>query len=363
MKDYPKNQIELQAEGNKKTYRGIDVCKLLCAILVVVLHAIESSSWYANEVKFVFTRFAVPFFFIASGFFFTLRLEHAEDKKKYFIHYEKRIIITYFIWACVIYLPFEIMSYISNNPESSFLKIVLLLVRRYLFIGPGPYWYLLALFLSIAFLFFCQAHKLDKLLIFFSIFGMTVEIAYTGFRDVLSQYSIFNLAFKGIYFLFSFEFNFIMFGIPFVSVGYYIAQNNITWAKGKSVIIFLIATVGRFIEYNLPILNRDPNGAQFSVCFIFQAIALFLLAKEVHCKSLKTDVFRTIRQLSSTIYFIHSIILYEILNPIITSLTKLPVYADWMIAPKVIITLVLSCLFYYAIRKIDNRHLNYLING
>lgn len=53
----------------QKIYSGIDLFKLVAAVLIVVLHAIETTSWYSNEVKFVITRFAVPFFFIASGFF------------------------------------------------------------------------------------------------------------------------------------------------------------------------------------------------------------------------------------------------------------------------------------------------------
>ena len=363
MKDYQKNQINTHAIESKKTYKGIDACKLICAILVVVLHGVETSSWYPNEVKYVFTRFAVPFFFIASGFFFSLGTECVEDNNKYFIKYERRVLKTYLIWGCIIYLPFEIKLYINNNPGSSAWRIILLLFRRYVLIGPGPYWYLLALFLSIAVVYFCCQLKFERLLTIIALLCLLLEIVYTGFRDVLSCYSLFNSIFEGIYFLFSNENNFIMLGIPFVTVGYYIAKNKTKWTTKKSIIVFFVATAGCLLEYNLEPLHRESNGAQVSVCFIFQAIALFLLAKEVSISNLTNNRSKSIRQLSSTIYYSHLIFLYEILDPMLSSLTKLPVYADWMIAPKVIITLIMCFLFYVAIRRINNRHLNFLING
>ena len=60
--------------SDKRIYTGIDLFKLIAAVLVVLLHAVETSAWYPCEVKFVFTRLAVPFFFIASGFSFLMAL-------------------------------------------------------------------------------------------------------------------------------------------------------------------------------------------------------------------------------------------------------------------------------------------------
>lgn len=55
----------------KKIYNGIDIVKLISAICIVLLHTIETTAWYPCEVKFVFTRFAVPFFLLLLVSFFT----------------------------------------------------------------------------------------------------------------------------------------------------------------------------------------------------------------------------------------------------------------------------------------------------
>ena len=94
----------MECNADSKIYSGIDLFKLIAAVLVVFLHVVETNSWYPNEIKYVFTRFAVPFFFITSGFFFFKGLEKSRDIKAYFIKYEKNLINIFMIWALVIYL-------------------------------------------------------------------------------------------------------------------------------------------------------------------------------------------------------------------------------------------------------------------
>ena len=117
--------------SKKKIYSGIDIFKLISAFLILLLHCVETTDYFPCEVKFVITRFAVPFFFIASGFFFYRGLDHSENKQSYFWKYEKNIAKLYLVWALIIYLPFEIVSYIKMNPGASPIKIVLLLFRRF----------------------------------------------------------------------------------------------------------------------------------------------------------------------------------------------------------------------------------------
>lgn len=80
-------------QGTKKEmYTGIDLFKLIAAFLIVLLHSVETSDFYASGIKYVFTRFAVPFFFITSGYFFSKGLHKASEKRNYFFKYEKTLI-------------------------------------------------------------------------------------------------------------------------------------------------------------------------------------------------------------------------------------------------------------------------------
>lgn len=54
----------------RKRYPMIDICKFLCALLIVALHTKPFNTVFAlDQGLAVLERFAVPFFFCATGFF------------------------------------------------------------------------------------------------------------------------------------------------------------------------------------------------------------------------------------------------------------------------------------------------------
>ena len=347
----------------RKQYSGIDIGKLICAVLVVILHAVETSSFFPCEIKFVFTRFAVPFFFMCSGFFFERGISQAADEKKYFIRYEKHLLIIFAIWTAL-YFPFTLASYIQNNPGASVIKITLLLIRRMFVIGAVPFWYLLAMILSVPFLYFCKKRENNKLLTIAVVLGLLLGLLYTCFQGALSQFALYQYYRNAVYTVFSWEFNFIMYGIPFMGIGYLISAFNVKVSVKVSATVLAVTTLLRLVEFNLPAIFPGEfwENNELSVAFIFQAMAYFLLMKEI-TPGIKKSTSLTIRSLSATIYYTHVFFLYELLNPVLLEYTSLPVYADWMIAPKVIVALLLCVAFYITVRAINNKKLNILING
>lgn len=350
--------------GGQKIYTGIDLFKLIAAILVVLLHSIETTAWYPNEIKFVFTRLAVPFFFIASGFFFQSGLEKSKDKKEFFLNYEKKILTIFIIVGVIIYSPVTIITYIQKYPEAGIFKMSFYIFRRVFLIGPGPYWYLLALMWSAAFLYLCNVKKWDWLVYGGIVIGLLLEIAYACFRGVLSSFTLFDYFFKVIYLVFSWEFNFIMFGIPFMGIGYLISKKKYKVNIKVSSGILVISTVARVFEYNFPklILSSFWDFNNISFAFIAQAISFFFLAKEIDLPVGRSTSLK-IRQISSCIYFSHAIFLYNVINPLLDMFTDIPTYDAICIFPKMVIVIALCLLLYVFIRKIDNKYLNVLING
>lgn len=348
-----------------KVYKGIDLFKLIASVLIVLLHTIETTNFYACEIKYVFTRFAVPFFFICSGYFFYKGLDRASNKKYYFYRYEKNLLKLFGLWALLIYSPFEISSYINNNKGESLIKIILLLVRRIFIIGPGPFWYIMALMLSILYIFFCYRIKKDQYIILAMIIGFILQIMYASFQQTLSNIYIFKCLFKIIYYIYSWEFNFIMYGIPFCGIGYYICKKNIQIKMKFSCLIFICSTILRVLEYNIPYIF--PNIIFFkndiiSLAFIPQSISYFLIALDLKL-NIQTRNSLIMRELSSFIYFSHAIILYNILNPILDKYFEILVYDPKFIATKIIIILSICLCLFGVIKKINNKYLNSLINA
>lgn len=351
---------------DKKVYSGIDVCKLIAAVLVILLHTVETSAWIPCEIKYVFTRFAVPFFFVTSGFFFYKGLHSAVSPKDYYIRYVKNILLILFVWQFVLYLPFTIKTYVLKYSTDGLLTIMVVLIRRLFIIGSGPYWYLVALLYSSAFLYNLCFKKRNgiKILCGAVVLGLLLEIGYSCFRGVLSDVPAFDWIFKIIYTIWSWEYNFVTFGIPFMGIGYIIAVKDIPWKQSFSISVFIIATLFRIVEYNLPLMIPSSFWESNSISFAFipQAIAFFMMGKNAKIQ-LPKDTSLNLRQLSSSIYYTHAIFLYEFLNPFMDRYTNLDTYGGVMIFPKVIIVLMLCCGFFAIIKGINNKYLNVLING
>lgn len=89
------------ANTNSKTNGTIDIAKFIMAILVVGIHTepFGFNVWLDRGFGII-TRFCVPFFFVASSYFFWCR-------GKDIFSYVKRIFILYFVWS-LIYLPLNI---------------------------------------------------------------------------------------------------------------------------------------------------------------------------------------------------------------------------------------------------------------
>lgn len=346
-----------------KRYDGIDLFKLIASVLIIILHAVETTDFAACAVKWVCTRFAVPFFFIAAGFFFYLGLERSSDKKEYFIKYEKRLLIYFFVWAVVLYAPVTIGTYLAEYQGAGIITIVLVWIRRVFVIGPGPYWYLLAQILTTVVLYWCYRCGKDWLLVVLSVVGLLLAVLYSCFREALSGIAFFRTLFDLIYFVFSWEFNFIMYGIPFCGIGYLIAKRNLDLDMNKAIWLFVVATVLRVVEYYIPVLFSGTSfweSNNISLAFIAQAAGYFFIAKNLR---LELRYAADIRKLSTFIYFSHAIVLYNILNPLLAELLPFNIYQPAFIPVKVLIVAVICTALYAGIKRINNKYLNILIGG
>ncbi len=92
-----------------KEYTGIDIFRLVAAVLVVIIHTSPLAS-YSQLGDFVLTRIiaraAVPFFFITSGFFLIDRYSYNAEKLIIFV---KRTALIYGV-AILLYIPVNIYN-------------------------------------------------------------------------------------------------------------------------------------------------------------------------------------------------------------------------------------------------------------
>ena len=162
-------------EAKKANYVWIDIIKLICAIFIVGIHTVllnnqeNTIQWYVMHILF---RFAVPFFFISSGFLFGKKyVTNPEALKENSINQIKRLLIPFIFWMLVS-LPYEIMTIRGRNAFIILIKII----KDAIFYPWGALWFLLAVIESIIIeYFFLKKNKLNLavlLSIFLYIFGL-----------------------------------------------------------------------------------------------------------------------------------------------------------------------------------------------
>ena len=332
------------------TYDGLDICKLIASGLIVLLHAVETQNVYMLGAVYILTRFAVPFFFLSSGFLFYKGIQR-NDQNIYYKKYISKISIMFFVWGCVIYAPFVIRGYFLKYNGQSNLKIIFLILRRLFIIGAGSWWYLLALIISISIIYFCYKKNTEWFLIFAIVLGFITCFLYTNGRALGLNSKLYILFYKVFNTIFSGNYNFIMTGIPFCGIGWLISKYGIKIKLSTSCLLFLCATFIRFLEYTIPaFLDQQP----VSFMYIFQSIFFFFLSISIKGRIAKAVI---LRNMSTVIYLVHWIILYEVFNPICFTFGLNP-YKLHILPIKVLFTLIICIGIYYLVKRLNNKYIN-----
>ena len=323
----------------RQQYYLVDYTKLICALLVVMIHCLEipTGHFFAELIVKCFSQQAVPYFFISSGFFFALKQNNGKSYD-YAVNRIIYILKTYFLWV-LIWSPMIIYRYMNIYSDSSFFYIILVIFRRIIFAGEGVYWYLLALAEALLLICLAQRTKKMKLLVCISFIMFLLGLYY----DFGSNVPIITKFFSVIYFIFSWSNNVLMRGLPYTLVGYYIAQ-SIEKEKnnGKSLLglYFVICII------NVYIYLTGPNKI-YIFFYPIQALLLFLISIKREFNNGNGLYAKECRKLSTVIYLVHTLFIYYVADILFT------VYAP--ISLKAAIAIIGSILVYFLVEKCNSK--------
>lgn len=300
---------------------------------------------------------AVPFFFICSGFFFARGLQKAPDQKQYFLQYERRLIKIYLLWT-LISLPLSIYGYWDTYADTPVL-FFFVMIRKIFFAGSfGIYWYILAVILSAACIYFFVRIKKTGLMFFLSLVLFLFGVCYDSFRPFLSNIPVFHFLFQSTYVVFSWTNNFLMCGWFYMAIGYLMQKHAIRIRTSLAVMGFVVTTLLKFAEQYAYIAEDALTGSvqlfgenQLKIFQVGQAVFFFLIAIRLKLPALEKYSL-TMRQLSATIYYTHFIFLF---------LIDKNLERNGLVV--MLIELLLCIVFYVIVKKINHPRLNILING
>ena len=283
----------------KKSYAGIDYFRLIAALLIISIHTSPFVS-FSQIGDFMFTRIiarvAVPFFFMASGFFLISRYASNTERLCAFI---KKTVLIYGA-AILIYIPINIYN--------GYFKIDNLLpniIKDIVFDGTLYHlWYLPASIIGavIAWYLLKKTNYSIAFLITFALYiiGLFGDSYYGIAENVSCLNNFYNLIFQ----VSDYTRNGIFFAPIYFVFGGYVSDNQNRPSLKKSITGFIVCFALMFGEaFILHYLNLQRHDSMYvfllpSVYFLFN-ILLYIKGKS----------HKELRRISLIIYIIHPLMI------------------------------------------------------
>lgn len=296
-------------------YTAIDLTKFIASLFIVGLHSHVLAS-YGGTVDYiyqVFSRFAVPFFFISSSFFLYQKSSVQESNKAVF-QYARRILKMYLFWF-IVYMPliFYLRIYPLIIENCAPLYILKNFIRELLFSSTFPgSWYLTAS-VWCAFILYYLSKYISLRLIF-------------GISLLLYLLPLMSSAYYGIAIQNNFISKFILFYEEYFSIAYfsypagllYFVAGKIISAKKEQIasmsISFYVKAVclsllAAFIEMGILGYYRIARSSDVFISLIPLSLFLFLLVLNLNLNLQKAKAV-TLRKASTIIYLSHFLYVY-----------------------------------------------------
>lgn len=262
----------------KSRNKGLDILKIFCILFIILLHTQAlKESFSINLVPIC--RFAVPCFFMITGFFYDDVVKRGNEVKQI----KKILILILFINSVLILL--NVISIIYSG-DSVFEWIVSCFSKKNLFkllvfnedlinghFGSDHIWYLNALLYVLVI-----AYVLRKINLFRIIYFLTLALLLCGLVLEFFSPQIFGARFGDgeRYYLYR---NFLTVGIPYFSIGSLLNHCKIEKLK-KYNILMLFASVlllgFSFVEFKIELFCGLSSSGEFFILTPVYSVGIFV---------------------------------------------------------------------------------------
>lgn len=221
---------------NNNIYDMLNVMRFISAIMIVIIHTypLKNVNIIANFiVNDIIARFAVPFFFISSGYLF---FEKYKIDSNYLYKYIKRIMYLYFGWS-IVYSSWNI--YCATKNDLGLIKNIIDIVRDILFRGAYYHlWYLNSLIISLLFIeIFLRKNKIKLLIIISAVLYMIGLFGDSYYGLVCNTPLYYIIRVYNI--IWGTTRNGICFAMPFLMIGILLNKYNLV-NKCKEIKVYII---------------------------------------------------------------------------------------------------------------------------
>lgn len=270
--------------GNqKKEFPIVDVCKFLCAYLVVAIHlsplsSFESCQYFNYGITQYLARIAVPFYFACAGYFLFRKIDVEQFDSSVFRNYIFKILRLLGTWYLLLFVG-----------------------------GIAQLWYLGGLVIAVFFTGILLYYKvpLKKMVILAVVLYIVGLIgdSYYGLLAPLQDFLPTNYSMKIYEIIFGTTRNGIFMGFPFVLIGGVIAKKKITMKPSLAFVGFAVSMIALLFEaiaIKMIDLPKDCNMYAFLLPAVF-----FLLAFAINVNVRERNIYKKLRITGIIVYFSH----------------------------------------------------------
>jgi peptidoglycan/LPS O-acetylase OafA/YrhL len=248
---------------------AIDFLKFFAILAVVVIHTFPGDDRLGYFILDNLARFAVPFFFAASGYLFGLKVKDNLKSASYFKRYVGKILKIYLSWL-IFYLAYDVIKILlSDGNLGKYVKNLTLLNLLYYGEGTSGYqlWFVISLVWSTIILY-----------VFFRLKQITLLLVISFCLNLLGlfgqSYSIFDplpVSTTRAALYISLFYN---------TLGFWFANNksNLSFNKMTYFFLFFIFTVLQFAEGYVLEKLLDARHGEYFLSTIFLTFFLFAFA-------------------------------------------------------------------------------------
>ncbi len=284
----------------KKAYSGIDIFRLIAAILVIANHTSplsDLSDMGDYVLSSIIARLAVPFFFMTSGFFLIRKMQKDNEKLVTFI---KRSSLIYLV-AIIVNLPLNLYnSYFSAKP------LLPMLLQDLVFNGTIYHlWYLPASIIGTVIVWFLVRKLGFKRSIIASTALYVIGLMGSGYYGLSAKVPFIKNIYDEMFVLTSSTKNGIFFAPIFILTGGLMYKYREKVLRPSITVLLFGASL---ILMSLEGLLLQKLKWQREECmFIFLLPAVyFLFSFLMTCKGKR---YRTLRDVSLTVYVTHMVVI------------------------------------------------------
>lgn len=276
----------------KQTNVAIDITKLIMAYFVVAIHTEPFGfSFWLDKGFGIFTRICVPFFFVASSYFFFLKENNSPVK------YLKRIFTLYFVWS-IIYLPWDIS-------ELKSLSIGEILIK-YFWIGNGhALWYLCGSIVGFSIVYFLSRLMNPSKVFIVSIIFLIIGCVKSTYAPVIESFLHISISdYLG-------SRNGLFYAFAYYALGLVIAkkENCDNDVQIRNVIGVIVSFIMLALESLMLVWIFKTESTILWISVLPLTYNFFMVVKNLHF-SVREETSYFIRKISTLVYVSHCCFMY-----------------------------------------------------